>query len=219
MDIDLRVMELLCSKLCHDLISPVSAINNGVELIEDIGGSVVDEAMKLIGDSAVLGAKRLKLFRLAYGRAGSEEGLGIKDVRPVVEAYFAGSKIVLEWPENLPNETAVGARGLLKTLINILILSEEILAYGGAITLAQGENEGVDVKIAGRAAMLSESLQSALENTVSVDDLTPRTIEAYVTGKFAAQFGIVIQHQTPETDTLNLSLFVPPTAYDERVTS
>src|SRR5580658_5983515 len=105
MQIDLRVLELLASKLCHDLVSPVSAINNGVELIEDIGGSVVDEAMKLIGDSAGHAARRLRLFRIAYGRAGSEENLGVKDVRQIAEQYLAGGKVNLAWPEDQPVET------------------------------------------------------------------------------------------------------------------
>ena len=85
MQVDMRVLELLSSKICHDLVSPVSAINNGVELIDDIGGSVVDEAMKLIGDSAALASRRLRLFRMAYGRAGSDENLGIKDVKQVAK--------------------------------------------------------------------------------------------------------------------------------------
>jgi histidine phosphotransferase ChpT len=58
--LDLRVLELLSSKLCHDLISPVSAINNGVELIEDIGGDVVDEAMSLIGNKRGSGGPSLR---------------------------------------------------------------------------------------------------------------------------------------------------------------
>src|ERR1700691_6194195 len=99
MQIDLRVLELLASKLCHDLVSPVSAINNGVELIEDIGGAVVEEAMKLIGDSAQHASRRLRLFRVAYGRAGSEENIGVKDVRQIAEQYAAGGKITLAWPE------------------------------------------------------------------------------------------------------------------------
>jgi len=77
----------------HDLISPVSAINNGVELIEDIGGSVVDEAMKLIGDSANLASRRLRLYRLAYGRAGSEEMLGLHDVRPLLKAISPAARL------------------------------------------------------------------------------------------------------------------------------
>ena len=50
--VDFRVIELLCSRICHDLISPVGAINNGVELIEELGDRVVDEAIALIGTSA-----------------------------------------------------------------------------------------------------------------------------------------------------------------------
>src|ERR1700727_3175486 len=116
MQIDLRALELLASKLCHDLVSPVSAINNGVELIEDIGGSVVDEAMKLIGDSAAHASRRLRLFRMAYGRAGSEDNLGIKDVRQIAEQYLAGGKVTLTWPEGQPAESCTAHKGALKVM-------------------------------------------------------------------------------------------------------
>ena len=108
MQIDMQVMELLASKFCHDLVSPVSAINNGVELIEDIGGSVVEEAMKLIGDSAGHASRRLRLFRVAYGRAGSEENLPLKDMRQIAEQYIGAGKVTLNWPEDQP---VAGARG------------------------------------------------------------------------------------------------------------
>src|ERR1700679_2040543 len=98
MEIELRVLELLSSKLCHDLVSPVSAINNGVELVEDVGGEVVEEAMKLIGDSAAHASRRLRLFRMAYGRAGDDDNLNVKDVRQVAEQYMSGGKITLSWP-------------------------------------------------------------------------------------------------------------------------
>src|ERR1700761_5517418 len=120
MQIDLRVLELLASKLAHDLVSPVSAINNGVELIEDIGGSVVDEAMKLIGDSAQHASRRLRLFRMAYGRAGSEDNLGIKDVRQTAEQYIASGKVTLIWPEDQPGPILAATRGCLKTLLNLV---------------------------------------------------------------------------------------------------
>src|ERR1700722_8889487 len=117
MQIDIRVMELLASKICHDLFSPVSAINNGVELIEDIGGSVVDEAMKLIGDSAAHASRRLRLFRMAYGRAGSDESLAIKDVKQVAEQYLSGGKVMLNWPDDQPVPALVAQKGLMKVLV------------------------------------------------------------------------------------------------------
>src|SRR5271154_6386398 len=123
MQIDMRVMELLASKLCHDLVSPVSAINNGVELIEDIGGSVVEEAMKLIGESAGHASRRLRLFRMAYGRAGSEENLSVRDVRHIAEQYIAGGKVTLNWPEDQPVPALAALRGYPKVVLNMIILA------------------------------------------------------------------------------------------------
>jgi len=140
MQIDMRVMELLASKLCHDLVSPVSAINNGVELIEDIGGSVVEEAMKLIGDSGVTASRRLRLYRMAYGRAGSEESVPLRDVRAIAEQYLTGTKISLIWPEDAPGEEVAAQRGFLKTLLNVIVMGEEVLAYGGVISVRNCPN-------------------------------------------------------------------------------
>jgi len=212
MQIEVRALELLASKLCHDLISPVSAINNGVELIEDIGESVVDEAMKLIGDSAAMATKRLRLFRLAYGRAGSEEGLAVKDVLPVLEAYFGGGKITLKWDNPDSCHDVMTYRGSLKVLINLLILGEELLAYGGVLTVScidGEESKGLKIQVSGRAAQLTDVFRLAFEGTTPVDELTPRTIQAYVTGKLAAFFGITLAHLQPIPDQLDFTLLIP----------
>jgi histidine phosphotransferase ChpT len=199
--IDMRVLELLSSKLCHDLVSPVSAINNGVELIEDIGGSVVDEAMKLIGDSAGQASRRLRLYRIAYGRAGSDENLPVKDVRHVAEAYAAGGKIGLTWPEGQPVEAVAAHKGYLKTLLNLVVLAEEVLAYGGTVTLkSPPAGEGCRLEVAGRGA---------LEGTAPVEELTPRTIQSYVTGRFAAHFNLKLTYDQSVSDRLELDLLAP----------
>jgi histidine phosphotransferase ChpT len=209
MQIDMRVMELLSSKICHDLISPVSAINNGVELIEDIGGSVVDEAMKLIGDSAQHAARRLKLFRMAYGRAGSDEGLAVKDVRQVAEQYMAAGKVSLSWSDDQPSGSLAAQKGFMKTVLNLIILSEETLAYGGAVTLkgiTEGEKSGCRFEVVGRGAQLTSPMQQALEGTAQVEELTPRTIQAYVTSKFAQHFALQLKHDQSLPDRLDLIL-------------
>ncbi|MFA4995487.1 MAG: histidine phosphotransferase family protein [Bdellovibrionales bacterium] len=213
MQIDVRVMELLTSKLCHDLVSPVSAINNGVELIQDIGGSVVEEAMKLIDDSGTTAARRLRLYRLAYGRAGSESNLGLKDVRQVAEQYLEKTKISLVWPENMQDTKLIEQRGFFKTLLNLIVLGEEALAYGGVITLRPFKTEdnkaGCRAEVVGRNASLNLKLQEALEGSASIDDLTPRSVQAYVTGRFAEQFSFKIAHDHSIPDRLDLSLTLP----------
>ena len=214
MQVDMRVLEMLSSKICHDLVSPISAINNGVELIEDIGGSVVEEAMKLIGDSANHAARRVKLFRMAYGRAGSEENLGLRDVKLVAEQYIAGGKVALNWGEGQPSVDLIEQRGFLKTVLNLIVLAEEVLPYGGAVTLRSppaamtGENEACcRFEIVGRAAQLSPQLQAALDGTAAIDDLTPRSIQAYMVGRYAMQFGLRLRYDQSIPDRLDLNLF------------
>ena len=207
MQIDIRAMELLASRLCHDLVSPVSAINNGVELIQDIGGDVVDEAMKLIGNSAEQASRRLRLFRFAYGRAGSEENATPKDVRQVVMQYMAGGKLNLTWAETALDEKFSYHRGALKVLVNALMLAEETLAYGGSISL-YGDGSTCRIEIAGRAAQLAPPFQAALDGTAPVDEVTARTIQAYITGKFAEHFGIKVSYSQPVPDRLDMTLAV-----------
>ncbi len=208
MQIDMRVMELLASKLCHDLVSPVSAINNGVELIQDIGGSVVPEAMKLIGDSGVKAARRLRLYRLAYGRAGSESNLGVKEVRQVAGQYLTDTKITLAWAEKESFETSVERKGFLKLLLNLIILAEESLAYGGTVSvhdLAPGE-DGCRIEIAGRNAAPNPVFQAAIENTLAVEDLSPRTIQSYLAARLSEQFGFKLDCNQTLSDRFDLLL-------------
>lgn len=209
MQIDIRVMELLSSKICHDLVSPVSAINNGVELIEDIGGSVVDEAMKLIGNSAGHASRRLRLFRMAYGRAGSEESLAVKEVRQTAEQYLSTGKTMLNWPDEQPVAELATRKGFLKVLLNLIILSEEILAYGGVVTLrsqAQGEKAECRLEIVGRGAQLVPAFQAALEGTAAIEELSPRTIQAYISGQFARNFQLSLKFDQSVPDRLDLIL-------------
>jgi len=210
MQIDMRVMELLSSKLCHDLVSPVSAINNGVELIEDIGGAVMDEAIKLISDSGGTAARRLKMYRLTYGRAGSETSLDVKDVKLIAEQYLEKTKISLVWPEGLPSAAMAERKGFFKTLLNLIILGEESLAYGGVITLrnlkAEGDEEGCRVEVVGRNVSLNLQLQEALEGSASIEELSPRSVHSYVTGRFAEYFGFKLVHDHSIPDRLDLLL-------------
>lgn len=204
---DIRILELLASKICHDLVSPVGAINNGVELIEDIGGDVVDEAMKLIGTSAAQASWRLKLFRLVYGRAGSESNLTFKDVQETIAAHFSGSKIKLHFGADFPHPDFVATRGALKCLLNLLLLAEESLVYGGDIQCNHGVGPyalGASLVVAGRNAGLSPAALLALDGTAPVEEITSRTVHAHVAGKFMAMHGFRYAVETPQSEQLML---------------
>src|SRR5262245_14012335 len=96
---ELRFAELLCSRLCHDLVSPIGAINNGVELLEEFGGGGSDEAMGLIASSGRQAARRLQFYRVAFGLAGSQVVQSVGDVRSLLTGMLEGGKVTLEWDE------------------------------------------------------------------------------------------------------------------------
>ncbi|MBY0428584.1 MAG: hypothetical protein K2Q32_05135 [Alphaproteobacteria bacterium] len=201
--IDIRLLELLSSKICHDLISPVGAINNGIELVEDIGGSVVNEAMKLISTSAQQAAKRLRLFRMAYGKSGAEQGVTLKDMRNTAKDFLSTGKCKLTWSEEQAFTEVAAQKGALKMVLCLTMMAEDVLSHGGDITvetITEPGKVGVKVTIAGSHAQLSEAMHLALKGETAVEDISPRTVHAYVMGRMVDYYGFkinVTQH-SPE---------------------
>jgi histidine phosphotransferase ChpT len=190
-DLDIRVVELLCSRLCHELVSPVGAINNGVELIEEMGAEMADEAIGLIAHSADQASRRLRLLRLAYGAAGSDKS-GLQEAAQAAEGYFADSKIKLEWPPGRLEQGGQLSAGTGKVLLNLVILAEEALAYGGRIVVAPDSDGHPAVTALGRNAGLKPETIQALSGDIAIESLTPRTVHAYVSGCFARHLNLKV---------------------------
>lgn len=129
---------LLCSKVCHDIISPVGAINNGLELLDE--GGADEDAMNLIRQSARNASARLQFARIAYGAAGSAGMLiDTGDAEAVTIAYLKNEKPELTW---------TGGRALLpknkvKLLLNLVLIANAAIPRGGrlSITLEDLETE------------------------------------------------------------------------------
>ena len=122
---------LLCSRVCHDIISPVGAINNGLELLDE--GGADEDAMNLIRASAINASARLQFARIAFGAAGSA-GMQIDtgDAQTVAAAFINNEKPELEW---------VGARALLpknqvKLLLNLLLVANAAIPRGGKLRVS-----------------------------------------------------------------------------------
>src|SRR3984893_5429611 len=94
--VDIRVLELLAARLCHELISPVGAIANGVELLGEDDPEFVRDAMALIGQSARKAGQRLPFYRFAYGTSATGEAAG-PDPRALVGGLFEGGKLSCVW--------------------------------------------------------------------------------------------------------------------------
>lgn len=196
MPLDIRVIELLASRICHDLVSPVGAIRNGLELIEEMeddepAGGFAGEAIKLIEHSSGQADRRLRVFRLAYGLAGREQK-GFSDTRAAAQGLLEGGRTRLDWPVGVPNDQLAFKRGAAKALLNVIILADEALTHGGTIAVAATGDEQsgrFTITASGRPGALKPEVEAALAGTVDAADLSPRSIHAYMTGRFAEDDG------------------------------
>lgn len=205
---DIRVVELLCSRLCHDLVSPVGAINNGVELIDDMrengeAGStgMLGDAIGLIAHSAGQAAGRLKLFRFAYGTAGGLATRGFAEARAAAEGWLAGGKVTLDWPEDRLDAVLAERPGAVKVLLNLVVLADEVLVRGGTVAVGgtgDARAGSLLVAAAGPVVRLSPEVRAAMAGAVEPDDLAPRTIHAYATGRFAGHYALRLSAEESE---------------------
>lgn len=185
MQLEFRVLELLASRLCHELISPVGAINNGVELLNDGDAGFLRDATALIGQSARRAAMRLQFYRFAYGAGGV--GGGSPDAKSLVAGILEGGKVRCDWPaefDALPPPWQ-------KLACNLTLLTAEILPRGGTVALARAGN-GISATAAGETVNLTPELKAALAPNVDVADLTARTVHAYFTARYAGHVGAML---------------------------
>lgn len=185
MQLEFRVLELLASRLCHELISPVGAINNGVELLTDGDAGFVRDATALIGQSARRAAMRLQFYRFAYGAGGV--GGGAPDAKSLVAGILEGGKVRCDWPAEFDALTP----SWQKLACNLTLLTAELLPRGGTVTLARAGN-GVSATAAGESVNLTPELKVAVAPAADVATLTARTVHAYFTARYAEQIGATL---------------------------
>jgi histidine phosphotransferase ChpT len=188
-----RVLELIASRICHDLVSPVGAVNNGVELMQELGEDAGDEAVKLISDSAQQASIRLKAFRLSYGAAGTDKNIGFKEIREAFTDLLKAGRVQVEFEPDLGVKFSMPPRGFFKCMLNLLVLAEECNHGEGKITVSALEgNKGIKVLVTGKNPGFREGAEPALKGETTPDNLDPRSVHAYICGRFAAYFGFNI---------------------------
>ena len=190
-DIDHRVIELLASHLCHEIISPVTAVNNGLELIGGGDSDLAQEAMGLIRQSASEASRRLQFYRLAYGQAaGFEAGRGLAQARELCEGLLKGGKIRLSWAEKDVGPAPLDKPGV-KFLVNLIALAREALPRGGVIGVALSGPSPIraEVSAAGPGARLSPEAAAAMADGADIGTLTPRTVQAFLVAWLAQRIG------------------------------
>jgi histidine phosphotransferase ChpT len=193
--IDAVMLEVLASKICHDLISPIGAVNNGVELIEDMGPDAGPEATALIAFSAQQASAKLQAFRMAYGTGGADANIKPDDVFKAIELIInQDKKIKQEWNPNTPIGLVNDERpkGFCKMLICAILLAMECLPKGGTISVAGGSGVETAVVAKGENASLRGQTGEALSLALDLQGLDPKYVHAAMTGLLAARYGFKV---------------------------
>jgi len=206
--IDLRVAELLASRLCHDMVSPVGAVKTGVELFSEYGDDADGETMGLITKSAFQASDKLQFFRLAYGSAGTTAaGVTVADALGLIRSVCGNQRTTIE--TDALDDAPV--RGAIKVMLNGAMLAGDCLPRGGVIRIASergGSDYVVQVTAAGERARVDEETSGALAGETSSDDLTPRSAHAYYTAVVARAFagGLAIDTARPDEIVFRFTL-------------
>ncbi|MBP2276499.1 MULTISPECIES: histidine phosphotransferase family protein [Sphingomonas] len=195
---------LLCSRLCHDLLSPVGALNNGLELLADEHDPEMRaRCLELLSDSAKASANKLKFFRLAFGAAGGfGESVDSREARAAIEGLFGdGHKVKLGWLV----EDATLPKPAIKVLLNLALIAGDALVRGGQLDVGAESNDGqveIVVRADGPRIVLDAEMRAALTGTQGEAVITPRAAAAYLVQALVAEGGGIVQVSDPEDSVL-----------------
>ncbi len=197
---------LLVSRVCHDLISPVAAISNGLEILADEDDAQMREhAMRLIEHSVGQAKARLLFARMAFGAMGSAgTEIELREVANVAEEFFRVGKAKLDWQ----SPPMAVDKEIIRVLLNLSALAADCIPRGGVLTVrVEAPRNAVVVSIVakGLKANLAPDIKEGLALTTPPEDLTGRTIAPFVTALLAKRMGSTINY-VHEGDTVRFDV-------------
>ena len=206
-----ELASLLCSRLCHDLLSPVGALNNGLELLADETDPAMRErCMELLADSARTSASKLKFFRLAFGAAGGfGEAVDARETRSAVEALLSANRRVdLGWLVEEPTLP----KAATKVLLNLVLIAADALARGGRMDVGaedHGAHTEIAIRIEGPRVLLDAELRRMLTEGEGENGVSPRAAGAYLVHAIATDVGGAVQVSEPTGGVLIFGATLP----------
>jgi histidine phosphotransferase ChpT len=203
MALDLQVLEFVCSRLCHDLVSPIGAVGNGLELMaEEPDAELLADAHRLVEDSARRAAGLLQLYRCAYGNAGSQLGFGAAEAVKLAKEVLDDGRIALKANVSASLESP---RGYGKMVVNGILTTIEWLPRGGALSLSAPDADGFTLSAEGQQAGYSQEIARLLQADRSHVELSAHNIQPYLTGLLAAAHGYRLALSQPVAGTAVLT--------------
>jgi histidine phosphotransferase ChpT len=195
---------LLCSRLCHDLLSPVGALNNGLELLADEHDPEMRvRCLELLSESAKASANKLKFFRLAFGAAGGfGETVDTREAQAAIEGLFGDNhRVTIGWMVEDP----VLPKQAIKVLLNLALIGGDALIRGGQLDIGAEIVDGsieIVVRADGPRIVLDSELRGALAGGQDDMPVTPRAAAAFLAHALVTQGEGTLQVSPPDSEVL-----------------
>ena len=188
----LELAALLCSRVCHDLISPVGAIVNGLEVLDDNPKPEDrDFALDLIRKSAKTASARLQFCRLAFGAAGSAGAqIDLGDAQTMARGHIEDTKTTIAW--NLPR--LLLPKNRVKLLLNMLVIAQQTIPRGGTLRvdpIGDGETMAFRVTATGLNARVPQNIADMLAGSAHAADA--HAVQPYYTRLLAEACGLKVK--------------------------
>ena len=202
---------LLCSRLCHDLLSPVGALNNGIELLADEQDPDMRErCLELLTESARASANKLKFFRLAFGAGGGfGDDIDTREAKSALEGLYGPEKhIELGWlvaGDRLP-------KGAVKLLLNLAMIAGDALVRGGRLDVGVERGDSaieMVIRAEGPRVLVDPKLRETIVNGASGGAVEPRAAGAWLAHELAAEAGGSIQLSDAAAEALVIGVTLP----------
>ena len=211
----LELASLLCSRLCHDMLSPVGALTNGLELLADeTDPEMRKRCFELLEQSARISADKLKFFRLAFGAAGGfGEMIPVNEARALVDALVGNNgRIEVNWAlasDSLPKPG-------IKTLLNLALIAIDSLVRGGTLDIGAelrtdedgGGASEIVVRAAGPRIAFDPDIGRALDGSLPEGEISSRTAPAAMLRLLAESLGGGLQYAKGD-DALVMGAVLP----------
>lgn len=207
---EIRLTELLCSKLCHDLVGPIGAIGNGMELLEEEDLGMSKEALDLTAHSTRRASAILQFYRIAYGLGQTERRQDPAFLSELAAGILKDTRVALAWPDEARAQTWPEGSG--KLILNMIALALEALPTGGSVQVGiaeDGAGTEISATAVGKDAGFNDATLEALSEGVTLQQLTPRNVHGYFTVLLSKRIGGRLQISTPDGGTLRLSARIP----------
>jgi histidine phosphotransferase ChpT len=185
----LDLAALLCSRICHDLINPVGALVNGLEVLDgDADAEMRAIALDLVKKSATAASAKLQFCRLAYGSAGSAGAvIDLGEAHKVAQGLFTDERTRLDWAA----DRVLMPKNKVKLILNLCVLGAAAIPRGGVVSVTTDDvGYRIVVSAEGRNAVLAAQQLEHLAGAGDATSVDSRAIQAHYTGLLAKAAGM-----------------------------